>query len=305
MRTKLVSGRDGVAKVYVGVLDDGARIEFVESWDPLVSPEEKWVLIVSSLVGCPVCCSFCDAGGGFKRKLSREELLGQVDYLVRRRYPDLRVPVAKVKVQFARIGEPSFNPAVVKATEELAMSFDIPGLIPCVSTVAPMGRDSFFADLTEVKNRSYPGGRFQLQFSVHSTDDAYRRKIIPTRIWNLERIADFGSEWFKAGDRKVTLNFALAKGVPFDPGVLMDRFDPALFLIKITPVNPTSRREENGIRSAYPNPAAALSAKIERLRLYGYTVIESIGNLEENSIGSNCGQYLKRMEEAAGAALTV
>jgi 23S rRNA (adenine2503-C2)-methyltransferase len=38
---------------------------------------------------------------------------------------------------------------------------------------------------------------------------------------------------------------------------------------------------------------------VEALRQSGYEVILSIGEVEENAIGSNCGQYLRRHLNAA------
>lgn len=70
-----VAGREDIAIVYLSRLDDGKLIEFVESVQPPIPREEKWVLIVSSMVGCPVRCMFCDAGGDYQRKLSREEII--------------------------------------------------------------------------------------------------------------------------------------------------------------------------------------------------------------------------------------
>jgi 23S rRNA (adenine2503-C2)-methyltransferase len=36
---------------------------------------------------------------------------------------------------------------------------------------------------------------------------------------------------------------------------------------------------------------------VEQLRAHKYDVIVSIGELEENRIGSNCGQYVRRFLE--------
>ena len=99
-------GTDEVAKVYLAKNDKGNYIEFVESVQPPIPREEKWVLIISTLYGCPVDCKFCDAGGGYKGKVSYEEMLFQIDTLVESRYSDKKIPVKKFKIQFARMGEP-------------------------------------------------------------------------------------------------------------------------------------------------------------------------------------------------------
>ena len=47
---------ESLAKVYIAEFKDGYPIEFVESVQPPYPKEEKWVLIVSTLKGCPVEC---------------------------------------------------------------------------------------------------------------------------------------------------------------------------------------------------------------------------------------------------------
>ena len=176
--------------------------------------------------------------------------------------------------------------------------------MPCVSTIGPSGREDFFRELMGIKNRFYGDGAFQLQFSIHSTDEGFRRRIIPARIWDLGRISRFGNAWFREGDRKLTLNFALGVDFPFDIDILSETFDPEKFLIKITPINPTLKKVKMGLRSLYPLPDAAFLGKLDRLRSRGFTVIESIGNLAENTIGTNCGQYIGRSGWIQTSAVT-
>jgi 23S rRNA (adenine2503-C2)-methyltransferase len=283
-----------VAVAYVAETAGGRLVEFTEAVQPPLSREQKWVLIVSSLFGCPARCAICDAGGSYKGKMSAGEIFEQIDFLVDGRYPDRRVPAAKFKIQFARVGEPSLNPAVLDVLSELPRRYDAPGLLPAVSSIAPVGCDEFFEQLRDIKNRLYPNGKFQLQFSIHTTDESLRDRLIPMKKWGFDRIGDYGSRFRASGDRKVTLNFALARGTPVDPDVLLRWFDPLDFLIKITPINPTHRAVMNGIVSHIDPGREEAGVEIGRLRSAGYDVLLSIGELEENRIGSNCGQYIQR-----------
>jgi 23S rRNA (adenine2503-C2)-methyltransferase len=147
----------------------------------------------------------------------------------------------------------------------------------------------------EIKQEYYPEGHFQFQVSLHTTDSELRDRFIPVKKWTFAQIGEYGEHFFAAGDRKITLNFALAQGMPVDPVVLLNFFDPDKFLIKITPLNPTYRAREHNLIS-YVNPLVAVQ-KYEIIQLIqdaGYQVILSIGETEENYIGSNCGQYLRR-----------
>jgi 23S rRNA (adenine2503-C2)-methyltransferase len=293
------TGKEDVAITRIAELRGGRFVEFVESLQPPIPRREKWVLIVSTMFGCPVGCLMCDAGGHYRGMLSAGEILDQIDYMVRLRFPDGDVPARKFKVQFARMGEPSLNPAVLDVLETLPGRYTAPGLIPSVSTVAPAGGAGFFERLIEVKDRFYRGGSFQLQFSIHTTDGALRDRLIPIRKWDLGDIAAYGDAFYSEGDRKITLNAALAAGMPLDPGILLDHFDPGRFLIKITPLNPTYQAERHGL-SSYVAADAILPEQARRydliqdLRRSGFEVIVSIGEPEENLIGSNCGQFLMR-----------
>lgn len=310
MRIIAEYGDEDLAKVYVARMrgsnasaPDKYLVEFVESVQPPLPREKKWVLIVSSMFGCPINCKMCDAGGNYSGMLTKGEILSQVDYLVRRRFPDGKIPIPNFKIQFARMGEPSLNPAVLDAMESLPEIYDAPGLQASLSTVAPDSKTArdFFERLIEIKERHYPKGRFQLQFSIHTTDEEKRDELIPTKKWSFADIAAYASRFSARGDKKVTLNFAPAADYPIDASVMRRYFDPAKFLIKLTPLNPTVRSHEASLHSAIdPIEAETSEHFVEMFRKEGFQVILSIGELEENRIGSNCGQFIQRAIGAKG-----
>ncbi len=283
-------GKEDLAILYVAKID-GKIIEFVESIQPPVSRDEKWVLIISTLYGCPMQCLMCDAGEYMHGKVSKDAMLAQIEHMVLPRFPDRRIPTPKLKIQFARMGEPALNPDVLTFLRELPTKFDVPGLIPCISTVAPNGTDSFFDELFDIKNSLYPNGHFQLQFSIHSSDVEERKKWIPKPIWNFEKIAEFGEKWKKPGDRKVTLNFAVSDQSIIDPQVIRKYFDPSLFFIKLTPVNPTFNAVRNNLKSGIIPSNTDNLPLAHDFRALDFETLVSIGAWEENQIGSNCGQF--------------
>jgi 23S rRNA (adenine2503-C2)-methyltransferase len=286
------AGNDDLARVFVAELSGGRRIEFVESVQPPIPRDEKWVLIVSTLHGCPVGCPICDAGGSYEGRLTADEIISQVEYLVRRRYPDGRCTIPKMKVQFARMGDPAFNDAVLDAIETLPSRLDIPGFLPSISTVAPAGRDSFFERLINLKRKHFSGGRLQMQFSLHTTDERARERLVPVRTWSFARMAEFGERFIEPDDRKIALNFAAPAGYPLDPEALRNIFSPEKFLIKLTPINPTRAAESSGLVGVIdPSDPARCREIAESFRAVGYDTLVSIGELEENAIGSNCGMY--------------
>jgi len=309
MRIVSKVGTDEVATVYIADMGAGKLVEFVESVQPPIPREKKWVLIVSTLFGCPVGCRMCDAGSDYKGKLSSEEIFAQIDFLVKNRFPDGHVPVEKFKIQFARMGEPAFNKGVLTVLRSLPGRYSGNGIMPSISTIAPRGTEEFFDDLLVIKRANYANGRFQLQFSVHSTDEDMRDWLMPIKKWDLARIAEYGERFFAPGDRKITLNFALGKDIPVEADKLGSVFDPSRFLIKITPINPTWQTFRNNLVS-YIDPDRYEQSRdevLQRLRQCGFDVILSIGELEENKIGSNCGQFVSRylkVSRSVGGAYT-
>lgn len=300
MRIIARTGNPEIAMLYLAEMGDSKYVEFVESVQPPVPRSKKWVLIVSTLFGCPIRCLICDAGGQYRGRLSKKEIFEQIDFLITRDFPDRRVTVEKFKVQFARMGEPALNPAVLDVLAEFPRRYRAPGIIPSVSTVAPetKGSVSFFTRLIDVKNRFYSRGNFQLQFSIHTTDFKLRDQTIPVKKWDFATIAGYGRHFFSPGDRKITLNFALSEHFPVSPEMLFDFFDPDIFLVKLTPVNPTIQVQKIGISHSIQDASQAESHPlVSSLRENGFEVIISIGELEENKIGSNCGQLLKRFLE--------
>jgi 23S rRNA (adenine2503-C2)-methyltransferase len=111
-------------------------------------------------------------------------------------------------------------------------------------------------------------------------------------------MAELGRRFRRAGDQLVTLNFAAARGVPVDPAAVAAVFSPEHFLVKLTPVNPTTRAGAGGIESRIdperPETGREITEAFER---EGFRAILSIGEVEENAIGSNCGMFVSEVRE--------
>ena len=76
MKIVASAGHPDIAMVYV--MDfDGNLIECVEAVQPPRPREEKWVLMISTLFGCPIACQMCDAGGHYRGKLTESEMFAR------------------------------------------------------------------------------------------------------------------------------------------------------------------------------------------------------------------------------------
>lgn len=290
-------GRDDLAVLYIA-REGKNYLEFVESLQPPHPREKKWVLIISTMYGCPVRCSMCDAGSYYKGKISKETMLNQIDFMVSKRFQEKILPVEKFKIQFARMGEPTLNPFVLAVLEDLPEIYHSKGLMPCISTIAPKAATNFLNELMEIKEELYSNGHFQLQFSIHSTDEKVRKKIIPYKIWSLEEIAEFGESYWSKNDRKITLNFAAERNNPIEPEKLINLYDPKKYFLKLTPINPTEKVKAHSIQSLITTELDEFaSQKIQALKEIGFEVLLSIGEIEENLIGSNCGQHAIKFQK--------
>ena len=176
--------------------------------------------------------------------------------------------------------------------------YDAPTFVPSLSTIAPAKTEAWFERLLDIRPRVY-GPKFQMQFSIHTTNLEQREKLIPMPKWSFDQMAAFGEKFYRQGDRKIGLNFALADSSECSPDVLLNHFDPDRYVIKITPLNPTYRASKNKLGTYIdPNRPMASYPIVDRVREAGYEVILNIGEVSENQIGSNCGQYVARYEQA-------
>ena len=89
------------------------KIEGVQHHD--VDLMDKWVATISSQKGCPMKCTFCDVHKyGFFGNASLPDLEYQIRYIIE--HEDVRF-TNRFNVHYARMGEPTWNPAVLDFTE--------------------------------------------------------------------------------------------------------------------------------------------------------------------------------------------
>lgn len=297
------SGNRDLAEIYVAQMrqDPAYMIEFVDACDTSVGPRPaKWVVVLSTQFGCPVNCLMCDAGGSFKGNLTFDDLKFQVQTVFGAHEELDANACTKLKVQFARMGEPSLNDKVLEFLVWLKDRY--PQVIPCIATIAPCGRDSWFERLLSTRDFFRD---FQLQLSINSTDQQYRDRLMPYPKMSWEWLAAYGRRFFRKGQRKVGLNFAVCSGIPVNASAMAEYFDPDHFIVKLTPVNPTSTGYENrfSISEDRGTIEQLLLEKSNDFSVLGFDVIVSIGNLEENLIGSNCGQAVRRLRSMKSVGL--
>jgi 23S rRNA (adenine2503-C2)-methyltransferase len=255
---------------------------------------EKWVVTVSTQYGCPICCEFCDVSRvSFKGNATAQDLIGQVQAAMSI-HPEVRTS-DRLNVHFARMGEPTFNPAVFECAKWLR-SLEPAFLVhPVVSTMMPAKNArlaSFLQRWVEVyKNREY-GGNAGLQLSINSTDEMERRRMFRGNALSLPEISDLMAQIEPPVGRKFTLNFAVA-GYEINPDVLLRHFSPDHYVCKLTPMHKTAEALQHGVKTAgdytdfYP-----YQQHEERLKQAGYDVLTFIASAEEDLGRITCGNAI-------------
>jgi 23S rRNA (adenine2503-C2)-methyltransferase len=231
-------------------------------WKHLSNYQEKWLLTVSTQKGCPHNCHFCDVAGlGFEGDLTEEEIREQI-ILILENTPHVNYS-KKVKIGFARMGEPSHNlDNVLNVINTLDnISCLISGerrclvwdkkftWLPCFNSILPRkttkGLSGFdVIDRVVESKEKHHNGHLHFQISVNSTCEKTRQELfagadvltVDESIRHLKK--------HKITDRTITLNFIVMDGVEVDVqklkkmGLTGDKF-----AVKLIPLNETIRSQ--------------------------------------------------------------
>lgn len=259
---------------------------------PLLPLAEKWVCTVSTQYGCSSGCKFCDVplvGPGVNASFG--DIMEQIQ-AVAALHPEV-THCDRLNVHYARMGEPTWNPAVLETARALR---EIEGfnVHPVVSTMMPRhnrGLAKFIAAWIDIKNRGY-GGEAGLQLSINSTDEAERDDMFSGSALPLADIASIMATMPDPVGRKYTLNFAIAE-YTIDADLLARLFPPSRFICKITPMHKTAMALDHGIetRGDYTEPYPYDDYEA-RLKAAGFEVLVFIASREEDESRITCGNAI-------------
>ncbi len=205
----------------------------------------KNIAVISSQIGCPAECSFCELGEDkFTRNLTPEEMYEQVILLLQTasRY-GFDVDSIDHKVTVANTGEPLFNANLVSGLEQIAaldVSFK-------VSTIFPAGqkvRKNFEALAQFASTYNQP---VQIQTSLISTSEEYRRKVGGIKLASYAEIRGAAEYWrtLNPKGRKFNFSLILSGETPCEVNEVYEVFPPELFRFRFRNYVPT----ENGKRN--------------------------------------------------------
>ncbi len=266
----------------------------------LVPYEEKWLMTVSTQKGCTHKCHFCDVANlKFKGNLSQEEIEEQIRFLLKSS-PYVE-KCKKVKLGFARMGEPAHNlDNVISAMKNLNKISEEEGKqfkwLPCFNSILPrktmMGLSAYdVIDRVVDLKENFFDGFLHFQISVNSTDENIRKELFGgADVLTLKEIIEYINQK-KITNRTVTLNFIVIDGVPIDTDYLINLgLNKEKFIVKLIPLNKTTNSEQKGLETFanYENYEELEKMKEKFNKLGIHVVIDAIAKCEE--AGLCCGQ---------------
>lgn len=234
--------------VYLLETEDGYRIETTDTFLPsytkncinntnkldnenLGSRDERWMVGVSVMSGCPVRCQFCATAKLKKcRNLTADEIVEQVEFILSQNKNQDPSKSREFKINYTRMGEPFLNIENVRKAIEIVNAI-YPNTHHYVSTIGVRG-----SDFSWIKDN------ITLQISLHSLDEERRNDLIPYK--NKLTIRELG-EIRTQSNLKTTINLTLVDEADFDISKLKEYFDKDKFFIKLSPINKNEISEKN------------------------------------------------------------
>jgi len=273
----------------LGLTREIGKVQHVE----MLPLSEKWVITVSTQYGCSMNCTFCDVpkvGPGINVTL--DDLIQQIS-LGLGLHPEVKSG-KRLNVHYARMGEPTFNPEVLRSAYALQLLLkDFDTVHPVVSTMMPKNNKflkKFLNEWMYIKNEIFQG-EAGLQLSLNSTCEQERKLMFSGNSLSLSDISDVVSAYRPKG-RKITLNFAVAD-YTIDPSVLLKYFDPKYFIIKLTPMHKTHTALKNSIKTNGDYTTFYPYKQHEKtLKSVGYDVLVFIASVEEDLGRITCGNAI-------------
>ena len=273
---RLDSANESVAK-YVFKKED-ALVEAVLYKYPTY--EERTVMCISVMCGCPMACQFCGTGTFFARNLTSEEIVEQVEIMIE----DKSLEPENIKnwqIMTMSMGEPMLNMSELNsALTVLHGKYTQAKLL--VSTAAPKVNFEPFFTLAEDIDA------IGLQFSVHESTDEARSKLVKFRNkMTIAEMARAGEQFFLRTGRHPFFNYCVHadNNSIEDVNRLLDEFDPKIWQSTLSVICESDESMSQAVERQ-----RKLATDFSQLMLengYSIRVFDPAG---QDDIGGGCGQ---------------
>ncbi|MBU1974839.1 MAG: radical SAM protein [Nanoarchaeota archaeon] len=249
---------DGVIE-FAGIVDKG----YIEVGYLYGDAKPKNIIVISTQVGCPSKCHFCDLGSQpFVRNLYPQEMYDQVALMLQQAMKyGIDVPKSKHKINYAKSGEPLFNPHFVEGLEtlsELDFTYKIATIFP--SGQQPMAR---FQNLARfASNYTAPT---QIQISLISTSEEYRQNSIGTPLASFKELRKAADYWKtqNPNGRKINLSLIMTEDVSVNIDEISDIFPSELFRFRFRNYVETEHGLSQGLETITQNRFDVLAKQFQ------------------------------------------
>lgn len=257
---------------------------------------DRTVICCSTMSGCPVGCKFCGTGNKFIRNLNRDEIIEQVQAVLKdQNIEDIGELGRRFQIMFMSMGEPLLNWAEVESA--IRKLHDLyPNAELLLSTIAPTGQGIWDGVIRLSKEIDKVG----LQFSIHKSTDQDRDQLIPYKNkLTLREIRDIGIVWWKETGRHPYLNYCIdgTNNTDDDADHLTALFSPIMFNFTFSVVcSADESMKEAGFREL--NTVRAFEGRFAE-KGYNTRVFNPDG---QDDIGGGCGQlwYVQKWMKEQG-----
>ncbi len=207
-----------------------------------IPKENRKVICVSTQVGCPIRCIFCNSGKErFIRNLTSQEIVTQILQLERE--------VGKINgVLFMGMGEPLLNFENLTKAIKVLLNPDMFNISKRHITVSTIGMVPQIYRLCEEKFN------IKLAISLHSYNDEKRNKLVKNCSYRVKEILESGIFYAIKTNTKLTIEYVLIKG-------FNDTLEDAKGLVKL-------------LKMATNN-----KPKLVKINLIPYNVVDKVKNL--------------------------
>lgn len=245
--------------------------------------EERTVLCISTMCGCPIGCRFCGTGDYFVRSLSGEEIAAQAEHLLYNCLDGTEPAlIKKLQIMVMSMGEPALlKDALSHAFRRLHKMFPHAALL--ISSSGPK------VDYGWINELSIEIPTVGLQFSVHESTDEARNKLIPfEKKLSLKEIAMKGEEWNLVTGRKPYFNYCAHKNNVSDDDVsrLIDLFDPSIWEATVSVICERDSDSSETRNEFQRNLAIDFGNKL-LCNGYNVRIFDPAG---QDTVGGGCGQ---------------
>ena len=282
MNYKVFEGNQGNVWKYVFTKEDMVAEAVLYQYENYY---KRTVICCSVMSGCPVGCKFCGTGSKFIRNLKAEEIVEQINIVLKDKnlIYDINEKCEKLQFMFMSMGEPMLNwEEVEKAIIQLNKNFSNAQLL--LSTIGCDNDETF----SKIINLSKKIDKVGLQFSIHKSNDIERNILIPFRKkMNLQKIRDAGIIWWKETGRNPFLNYCVDGTNNNDKNFeeLTNLFSPIIFNFTFSVV---CSSDENMKDAAFRNLDVIRNFQNKFLEKgYNVRMFDPAG---QDDIGGGCGQ---------------